>query len=179
MNKKIDKSFEILDFINDYKNYLLSKEIFLCEEDMIYFFTMGGCYIFARILIAEFPEVKLMIDKNKYHCKVKYYNKNYDIYGFEYSFKDTSFKRASRRNLKYIKNHFSFSNYNGTNIKKNINHFENSFITETRLNFHFNNLAPLKEIKTITICKDERKILNPTPLEKTFDEIISDFKKVC
>ena len=64
MNKKIDKSFEILDFINDYKNYLLSKEIFLCEEDMIYFFTMGGCYIFARILMAEFPEVKLMIDKN-------------------------------------------------------------------------------------------------------------------
>lgn len=44
-HRKILLSLRIDKFIEDYKNFLLKENILKNEKDIIYFFTMEGCFI--------------------------------------------------------------------------------------------------------------------------------------
>ena len=146
--QKVKKSLEIAEFIDNYKEFLLKEKIFESIDDIEYFFTMGGCFIFARILMSEFPEAKLLINNRKSHCKVRYYDKNYDIDGFKYKRIDTNFKLAKKEDVEYMKENFGFKSYCTKGQPQTREDFDNSFIAETIDFYHGGNL---KTIGTITI----------------------------
>lgn len=128
---KRNKTIEIEEFIEKYKILSLKNNIFKNEDDLIYFFTRGGCYIFARLLKKQFPYVKISINKEKTHSGVIYNNYFFDIFGKHSIYKD-NFKIANKKDLKYMKDTFGF-------IKYPSDDFEKIFIEDCFNGINFNN----------------------------------------
>ena len=114
-------------FIKNYKEYLLTHEIFTNEEAIVYFFMNGGCYTFAKIIKKRFPRTKIMINNLKSHCVIGY---NKDIYDIRGEIENLDFKIAKKRDIKYMELNF------GINLIKNqedyiFKEFEKYFIYQT------------------------------------------------
>lgn len=128
--KRIDR------FIKDYKNFLVNKRVFKNQKAVEFFFTNGGCYLFAQILQDKFSNTKLMINKDKNHCKVLYEDYLFDIYGGILKTLDNeTYEEVTIKDILYIKECFGFNNYpyNMTRIE-----FDTSFKKETLFSFKNN-----------------------------------------
>lgn len=146
--KKTLRSLEINDFIRDYKEFLLKEKVFSSTEDIYSFFLQGGCFIFGRILISQFPEAKLLLNKSKTHCKVRYYNKDYDIRGFVFKENDKDFKIAKKDDIKFMQENFGLNRYDETEdkLKPVGKAYEENFLYESLDSFNNNRRPRLGQI---------------------------------
>ena len=136
IRRKILKENQVETFIKEYKKFLLDEKIFTTKDDIEYFFTMGGCYIFARILKKEYPNAKILINDSKTHCKIGLKNKNYDIRGSVFKKFNNNFHEASEDDIKYMTNSFGFNSYTLNNKQYTSKEFDELFMSETLDLFH-------------------------------------------
>lgn len=153
--KKIKES-EIETFIKEYKDFLISENIFNNYEEIEEFFTMGGCYIFARILQKQF-NFPIAINNKKNHCGMYIRKSIFEKYFFDITgYKTNStygFNVANRKDIKHIKECFGF--------QKLSKEGELSFINETYENFKKNkhcNKNNIKEINNVYLFSKNKKL---------------------
>lgn len=138
------KQLKIEKFIKDYKKFLVNNNVFESYSDVEKFFTQGSCYLFARIIKEQFPEVKFMINNSLQHCKVRYGNRTFDINGSCSYFLDKTFRKAKDSDIKYMEERFGYIKYPYNMSKKD---FEKSFLEDTLKNFNNNTKCSWSYIK--------------------------------
>lgn len=109
--KKADK---VVTYINDLRKYLFDYKVFETYDEMEYFFTMGGCYIFYRILRNKFG-LPIAISGDRCHCggylRIGLAKKMFfDINGVRTN-STYNFQKADKDDINHIKSRFGFKNY--------------------------------------------------------------------
>lgn len=115
------KQQEITLYIYNLRVFLMKYNVFETYEDMEYFFTMGGCYIFAKILQRKF-KLPIAISHQRNHCgmylRTSFLNKVFfDIFGPKTN-TYYGFEKCNLKNLLYIKEHFGFHHYPKDNFEE-------------------------------------------------------------
>lgn len=115
------KQQEITLYIYNLRVFLMKYNIFETYDDMEYFFTMGGCYIFARILQRKF-KLPIAISHYRNHCgiylRTGLLNKVFfDIFGPNTN-TYYGFNKCNSKDINYIEETFGFSFYPNENFEE-------------------------------------------------------------